>query len=159
MAGSVNKVILVGNVGADPEIRVTQAGKKIANFRMAMSESWKDRASGERKEKTEWVSVCVFNEHLVPVVEQYVKKGGKVYVEGQLATRKYEKDGIERYTTEVVLQAFNGQLVLLGSPGDKGKAEEPAPAPAKASAPPSKPTAAPGKTLISDDIPFNPQTL
>jgi single-strand DNA-binding protein len=153
MAGSVNKVILVGNVGADPEIRVTQAGKKIANFRMAMSESWKDRASGERKEKTEWVSVCVFNEHLVPVVEQYVKKGGKVYVEGQLATRKYEKDGIERYTTEVVLQAFNGQLVLLGSPGDKGKAEEPAPAPAKAAPAPAGKTP-PKKIDLDDSIPF-----
>jgi single-strand DNA-binding protein len=155
---SLNKILLIGNVGSDPEIRVTQAGKRIANFRMAMSESWKDRTTGERKEKVEWLPICVFNEHLIPVVEQYVKKGTRLYVEGQIATRKWtDKEGAERYTTEVVLQAFNGQLVLLGSPGDKGKAEEPAPA--KASAPPSKPTAAPARSKIDDEIPFAPQSL
>jgi single-strand DNA-binding protein len=151
MAGSLNKVLLIGNVGADPEIRVTQGGKKIANMRMAMSESWRDKSSGEKREKTEWVNVVCFNENLVPVIENYVKKGSKIYVEGQLATRKYEKDGIERYTTEVVLQAFNGQLVLLGSPGDKGKAEEPAP-PKTAPAPAGK--TLPKKIDLDDSIPF-----
>lgn len=109
---SINKVILVGSVGKDPEIRNTTTGKKIANFSLATSESWKD-ANGERKEQTEWHKVVVFNEGLAKVVENYVKKGSKLYVEGKLTTRKYEKDGVERYTTEVVLQNFNGNIVLL----------------------------------------------
>jgi single-strand DNA-binding protein len=114
MAGSVNKVILVGNLGRDPEIRRTQDGRPIANLRIATSESWKDRNSGERKEKTEWHSVVIFNENLCKVAEQYLKKGAKVYIEGQLQTRKWQdQQGQERYSTEVVLQGFNGQLTML----------------------------------------------
>ena len=115
MAGSVNKVILIGNLGADPEIRYTQAGKKIANLSLATSESWKDRQSGERRDKTEWHRVVIFNEGLANITEQYLKKGSKVYVEGQLQTRKWQgNDGQDRYTTEVVLQNFNSTLTMLG---------------------------------------------
>src|ERR1700754_5316501 len=114
--GSVNKVILVGNVGADPEIRRTQDGKPIANLRIATSETWRDRNSGERKEKSEWHTVVIFNEGLCKVVEQYVKKGSKVYIEGALQTRKWtDKDGHEKYSTEVVLQGFNSTLTMLDS--------------------------------------------
>ncbi|MEK9722860.1 MAG: single-stranded DNA-binding protein [Rhodospirillaceae bacterium] len=114
MAGSVNKVILVGNLGADPEIRFTQAGKKIANLRLATSESWKDRQSGERREKTEWHRVVIFSEGLANIAEQYLRKGSKVYVEGQLQTRKWQgNDGQDRYSTEVVLQGFNAVLTML----------------------------------------------
>ncbi|KQS79088.1 single-stranded DNA-binding protein [Rhizobium sp. Leaf384] len=114
MAGSVNKVILIGNVGADPEIRRTQDGKPIANLRIATSESWRDRNSGERREKTEWHTVVVFNEGLCKVVEQYVKKGAKLYLEGALQTRKWQdKDGNDRYSTEIVLQGFNSTLTML----------------------------------------------
>jgi single-strand DNA-binding protein len=114
MAGSVNKVILLGNLGADPEIRSTQSGQKIANMRIATSESWRDKATGERKEKTEWHRIVVFNENLVRVIENYVKKGSKIYVEGQLQTRKWQdQSGADRYSTEVVLQGFNSQLTLL----------------------------------------------
>lgn len=113
MAGSVNKVILIGNV-ADPEIRRTQDGKPIANLRIATSETWRDRNSGERREKTEWHNVVVFNEGLCKVVEQYVKKGAKLYIEGALQTRKWQdRDGQDRYTTEVVLQGFNSTLTML----------------------------------------------
>ncbi len=116
MAGSVNKVILIGNVGADPEIRRTQDGRPIANLRIATSETWRDRNSGERKEKTEWHTVVVFNEGLCKVVEQYVKKGAKLYIEGQLQTRKWQdQNGQDRYTTEVVLQKFRGELQMLDS--------------------------------------------
>ena len=116
MAGSVNKVILVGNLGRDPEIRRTQDGRAIANFSIATSESWKDRNTGERKEKTEWHRVVCFSEGLNRVIEQYVKKGTKVYIEGQLQTRKWQdQNGQEKYTTEVVLQGFNGTLTLLDS--------------------------------------------
>jgi len=118
MAGSVNKVILIGNLGADPEIRRTQDGRPIANLRIATSESWRDKATGERKERTEWHRVVIFNEGLCKVVEQYVKKGSKVYIEGQLQTRKWQdKDGQDRYSTEVVLQGFNSQLTMLDSRG------------------------------------------
>ena len=121
MAGSVNKVILVGNLGADPEIRYTQAGKKIANLRLATSESWKDRQSGERREKTEWHRVVIFNEGLANITEQYLKKGSKVYVEGQLQTRKWQgNDGQDRYSTEVVLQGFNSVLTMLDGRGGGG---------------------------------------
>ena len=114
MAGSVNKVILVGNLGKDPEIRRTQDGRPIANFSLATSESWRDKATGERKEKTEWHRVVVFNENICKVVEQYLKKGAKVYVEGQLQTRKWQdQSGQEKYSTEVVLQGFNAQLTML----------------------------------------------
>ena len=114
MAGSVNKVILVGNLGADPEIRQTKDGKPIANLRIATSESWKDRNSGERREKTEWHRVVIFNEGLTRVVEQYLRKGSKVYIEGQLQTRKWQdQNGQDRYSTEVVLQGFNSTLQML----------------------------------------------
>lgn len=115
MAGSVNKVILVGNLGKDPEVRHTQDGKPIVNLSIATSESWRDKSSGERKEKTEWHRVVIFNEALAKVAEQYLKKGSTVYIEGQLQTRKWtDKDGAEKYSTEVVLQNFRGELTMLG---------------------------------------------
>lgn len=122
MAGSVNKVILVGNLGKDPEIRRTQDGRPVANLRIATSESWRDKSSGERRERTEWHSVVIFNENLCRVAEQYLRKGSKVYIEGQLQTRKWQdQSGQERYTTEVVLQGFNGQLTMLdGRAGGAG---------------------------------------
>ena len=121
MAGSVNKVILIGNLGADPEIRRTQDGRPIANLRVATSESWRDKATGERKEKTEWHRVVIFNEGLCRIAEQYLKKGSKVYLEGALQTRKWtDKDGHERYSTEVVLQGFNSQLTMLDTRGGGG---------------------------------------
>ncbi|WP_018239806.1 single-stranded DNA-binding protein [Ensifer sp. BR816] len=123
MAGSVNKVILIGNVGADPEIRRTQDGRPIANLRIATSETWRDRNSGERREKTEWHNVVVFNEGLCKVVEQYVKKGAKLYIEGQLQTRKWQdQNGNDRYTTEVVLQGFSSTLTMLDGRGEGGGA-------------------------------------
>lgn len=121
MAGSVNKVILVGNLGADPEIRRTQDGRPIANLRIATSETWRDKASGERREKTEWHRVVIFNEGLCRVAEQYLKKGAKVYLEGQLQTRKWQdQSGQDRYSTEVVLQGFNSQLTMLDGRGGGG---------------------------------------
>jgi single-strand DNA-binding protein len=118
MAGSVNKVILVGNLGADPEVRRMQDGRPVVNLRVATSESWRDKATGERKEKTEWHRVVIFNEGLAKVAEQYLKKGAKIYVEGQLQTRKWtDKDNIERYSTEVVLQGFNSALTMLDRAG------------------------------------------
>src|SRR6202012_3838440 len=114
MAGSVNKVNLVGNLGKEPEIRNTQSGKKIVNLRIATSESWNDKASGERQERTEWHSVVIMNDRLADVAERYLRKGSKVYLEGKLQTRKWtDKDGAEKYSTEVVLQNFNGTLVML----------------------------------------------
>jgi single-strand DNA-binding protein len=124
MAGSVNKVILVGNLGKDPEIRRTQDGRPIANLRIATSENWRDKASGERREKTEWHSVVIFNENLCKVVEQYLKKGAKVYIEGALQTRKWQdQQGQERYSTEVVLQGFNGTLTMLDGRAGGGMSE------------------------------------
>jgi len=121
MAGSVNKVILVGNLGADPEIRRLNSGDQVANLRIATSESWRDRNSGERKERTEWHSVVVFNENLVKIAEKYLKKGMKVYLEGQLQTRKWQnQNGNDRYTTEVVLQKYRGELQMLDSRGEVG---------------------------------------
>ena len=121
MAGSVNKVILVGNLGKDPEVRRLNSGDQVVNFTLATSENWRDKNSGERKEKTEWHNVVIFNENLGKVVELYCKKGSKVYVEGQLQTRKWQdKDGNDRYTTEVVLQRFRGELTLLDSRGGGG---------------------------------------
>ena len=118
MAGSVNKVILVGNLGKDPEIRRTQDGRPIANLSVATSDTWRDKATGERKEKTEWHRVVIFSEGLAKVAEQYLKKGASVYVEGQLQTRKYtDKDGVEKYSTEIVLQNFNSNLTMLGGRG------------------------------------------
>lgn len=121
MAGSVNKVILVGNLGADPEIRQTKDGRPIANLSVATSESWKDRNTGERREKTEWHRVVIFSEGLVRVVENYLKKGSKVYLEGQLQTRKWQdQSGNDRYSTEVVLQGFNSTLTMLDSRNSGG---------------------------------------
>lgn len=118
MAGSINKVILVGNLGRDPEIRMTQNGMKVVNMRIATSERWKDRNSGEMQERTEWHSVVIFNEHLAGVAERFLRKGSKVYVEGQLTTRKWtDQQGQERYTTEVVLNRFKGDLQMLDSRG------------------------------------------
>ncbi len=122
MAGSVNKVILVGNLGRDPEIRTLNSGDKVANLNIATSETWRDKSSGERKEKTEWHRVVIFNENLVKVAENYLKKGQTVYIEGQLATRKYEQNGVEKYSTEIVLQRFRGELTMLGGRGDGGGA-------------------------------------
>jgi len=121
MAGSVNKVILVGNLGRDPEVRRLNSGDAVVNLRIATSESWRDKASGERKERTEWHNVVIFNENLGKIAEQYLKKGSKVYIEGQLQTRKWQdKDGQDRYTTEVVLQRFRGELTILDSRGGAG---------------------------------------
>lgn len=121
MAGSVNKVILVGNLGADPEIRRLNSGDPVVNLRIATSETWRDRASGERRERTEWHNVVIFNDNLAKVAEQYLKKGAKVYLEGQLQTRKWQdQQGQDRYTTEVVLQKFRGELQMLDTRGQGG---------------------------------------
>ena len=121
MAGSVNKVILVGNLGADPEIRSLNSGDRVANLRIATSETWRDRSSGERKEKTEWHRVVIFNDNLVKVAEQYLRKGSKVYLEGQIETRKWQdQSGQERYTTEIVLRPFRGELHMLDGRGEGG---------------------------------------
>ena len=164
MAGSVNKVILVGNLGRDPEIRRTQDGRPIANLSVATSENWRDKATGERREKTEWHRVVIFNEGLCKVVEQYLKKGAKVYLEGQLQTRKYtDKDGVEKYSTEVVLQGFNSVLTMLDgraaaaaaarisarSGGSDFGSSSPAP---RARQPAT--AGAGGKRDLDDDIPF-----
>ncbi|HEY8253340.1 MAG TPA: single-stranded DNA-binding protein [Rhizomicrobium sp.] len=134
MAGSVNKVILVGNLGKDPEVRRMTSGEPVVNLSLATSESWRDKASGERKEKTEWHRVVIFNKNLADVAEKYLRKGSKVYVEGQLQTRKWtDKDGQEKYSTEVVLQNFRGELTMLdgrggegGGGGGRGASEAPA---------------------------------
>lgn len=124
MAGSINKVILVGNLGKDPEVRATQDGREICNLTIATGESWKDKNTGERKEKTEWHRVVIFNENLTRVAKQYLHKGSKVYIEGQLQTRKWtNKEGQEQYSTEVVLQGYNGNLTMLDSPGARGGAQ------------------------------------
>ncbi|KHJ52966.1 single-stranded DNA-binding protein [Aureimonas altamirensis] len=125
MAGSVNKVILVGNLGADPEVRRLNSGDAVVNLRIATSETWRDRQSGERRERTEWHNVVIFNENLVKVAEQYLKKGAKVYLEGQLQTRSWEdQQGQKRYTTEVVLQRFRGELQMLDGRGEGGASFE-----------------------------------
>lgn len=150
MAGSVNKVILVGNLGKDPEIRRTQDGKAIANLTVATSETWRDKGTGERKEKTEWHRVVIFSEPLCKVAEQYLKKGAKVYVEGALQTRKWtDQAGIERYSTEVVLQGFGGTLTMLDGRG--GDATDAAPA-ARARKP--DPISTGRNADMDDDIPF-----
>lgn len=125
MAGSVNKVILIGNVGADPEIRRMGSGDPVASLRIATSESWRDRNSGERRERTEWHSIVIFNENLVKVVEQYVKKGAKLYIEGQLQTRKWQdQNGNDRYTTEIVLQKYRGELQMLDGRNESRQSSE-----------------------------------
>jgi single-strand DNA-binding protein len=165
MAGSVNKVILVGNLGKDPEIRRTQDGRPIANLRLATSENWRDKATGEKREKTEWHSVVIFNEPLCKVAEQYLKKGSKIYVEGQLQTRKWQdQSGQERYSTEVVLQGFNSVLTMLdGRPGatglqDGGQSDY-NPGPMERSGPPSSGKAGRSggggfEKDLDDEIPF-----
>ena len=121
MAGSVNKVILVGNLGADPEVRRMNDGSPVVNLRVATSESWRDKASGERRERTEWHRVVIFNENLARIAEQYLRKGAKVYLEGQLQTRKWQdQSGQDRYSTEVVLQRYRGELTMLDGKGDSG---------------------------------------
>ena len=117
--GSLNKVILIGNLGKDPEIRTLNSGDRVANLSIATSEQWRDKATGERKERTEWHRVVIFNEHLVKVAENYLKTGSTVYLEGSLQTRKYEQNGVEKYATEIVLQRFRGELVMLGGKADR----------------------------------------
>jgi single-strand DNA-binding protein len=124
MAGSVNKVILIGNLGKDPEIRRMQDGRPVANLSVATSDTWRDKATGERRERTEWHRVVIFNENLCRIAEQYLKKGSKVYLEGSLQTRKWQdQSGQDKYSTEVVLQGFNGQLTMLDRAGGGGGAE------------------------------------
>jgi single-strand DNA-binding protein len=164
MAGSVNKVILIGNLGKDPEIRRTQDGRPIANLTVATSETWRDKNTGERKEKTEWHRVVIFNEGLCKVVEQYVKKGAKVYIEGALQTRKWtDQQGVEKYSTEVVLQGFNSTLTMLdgrsgggggGSFGSDDSGDFGSSSPASSA--PRRAVAAGGgrNSDMDDDIPF-----
>jgi single-strand DNA-binding protein len=155
MAGSVNKVILVGNLGRDPEIRTTQDGKEIANFSIATSETWKDRNTGERKEKTEWHRIVVFNENLVKVVKNYVKKGSKLYIEGALQTRKWtDKDGQEKYSTEVVLQGYNGSLTMLDSKGGSGAGSDDMGGYNQSQPQSSSRSSQPMPQLADDEIPF-----
>jgi single-strand DNA-binding protein len=153
MAGSVNKVILIGNLGKDPEVRNSQAGDKIVSFNLATSETWTDKASGERKERTEWHRVVVFNSQIADVCERFLKKGAKVYVEGQLQTRKWaDQQGVERYSTEIVLARFKGEMTMLTSAnsGDRGT---------------SRTEGSGGGYLprtggdLDDDVPFAPQVL
>ena len=152
MAGSVNKVILVGNLGRDPEIRSTQDGREIATLALATSESWKDKSTGERKEKTEWHRVVVFNDGLVNVIKNYIKKGSKLYIEGSLQTRKWtDKDGQEKYSTEVVLQGYGGTLTMLDSKGSSGGMSDNA---SSYSAPAASGGKAPAAELLDDEIPF-----
>ena len=152
MAGSVNKVILVGNLGKDPEIRTFQNGARVANFSIATSESWKDKTSGERKEKTEWHRVSILNDNLVGIVERYLKKGAKVYIEGQLETRKWtDKEGQEKYSTEVVLRPYRGELTMLDSKGGSGFSPSMSDDNAPAFAPAAGANAA---TELDDSIPF-----
>ena len=156
MAGSVNKVILIGNLGADPEVRRMQDGRPIVNLRLATSESWRDKQSGERRERTEWHRVVIFNEGLAKIAEQYLRKGSKIYVEGQLQTRKWEdQSGQERYTTEVVLQGFNAALTMLDTRG--GGEDRSGRGADFGSSGPMEPAGAGGGSLkdeIDDEIPF-----
>ncbi|MDD3371614.1 MAG: single-stranded DNA-binding protein [Alphaproteobacteria bacterium] len=155
MAGSVNKVILIGNLGRDPEIRSFQNGGRVASFSLATSETWKDRTSGERKEKTEWHRISVLNDKLVEVVERYVKKGSKLYVEGQLETRKYtDKDGQERYTTEVVLRPFRGELTMLDAAGGGSRGSASVPPPSEEQAFGGSSASSAPASDIDDSIPF-----
>jgi len=162
MAGSVNKCIIVGNLGKDPEIRRTQDGKPIANLTVATSESWRDKSSGERKEKTEWHRVVIFSEPLCKIAEQYLKKGAKVYIEGALQTRKWtDQSGVEKYSTEVVLQGFNGTLTMLDGRSSGGEnRDEPEQSISQRAAPKRPDPISSGRSLKSDmddDIPFAPE--
>jgi single-strand DNA-binding protein len=151
MAGSLNMCCLIGNLGADPEIRRTQSGNAIANLRIATSESWKDKTSGERKEKTEWHRIVIFNENLAKIAEQYLKKGSKIYVQGQLQTRKWtDQQGVERYSTEVVLQGYSATLTMLDTPrGEDRSGQQSRNTEAPAAAPAAKP-----RDDLDDTIPF-----
>ena len=155
MAGSVNKVILVGNLGRDPEVRFSQAGNKIVNFSMATSERWRDKNSGEQREKTEWHRVVVFDERIADVCEKYLKKGSKVYLEGQIQSRDYEKDGQKHYITEVVLQRFRGVMTMLDSRGGGGGDDyATATSGASGSSEPPASSAGGGAGDLDDEIPF-----
>ena len=160
MAGSVNKVILVGNLGRDPEVRFAQSGSKIVNMSVATSESWKDKQTGERKEKTEWHRIVIFNERLADVAEKYLKKGSKVYLEGALQTRKWtDKEGTEKYSTEVVIDRFRGELTMLDTKGGGGggySSDEPPPAesPSEGRSGGAKGGAKKGGGDLDDEIPF-----
>jgi single-strand DNA-binding protein len=155
MAGSVNKVILIGNLGKDPEIRTFQNGGRVASFSVATSESWKDKATGEKKERTEWHRISVLNEALVGIVEKYIKKGSKVYIEGQLETRKYtDKDGAERYTTEVTLRPFSGNLTMLDGKSGGGVSNDYAAESFSPSASTGGSFGGSSKTDMDDEIPF-----
>ena len=150
MAGSVNKVVLIGNLGRDPEVRSTQSGNKIVNLSLATSERWKDRTTGEQRERTEWHRVVIFNEALGRIAEQYLKKGSTCYIEGQLQSRKWTDDqGIEKYSTEVVLQQYRGELNLLGGRQDRSPPTEPP----QTDSDPTKPNTPP---ILEDDevVPF-----
>ena len=158
MSGTVNKVILVGNLGKDPEVRHTQDGKAIVNLSIATSESWRDKSSGERKEKTEWHRVVIFNENLAKVAEQYLKKGSTVYLEGQLQTRKWtDKDGVEKYSTEIVLQNFNGTLTMLGGKGDDGDRAEAVKADVSRRSGTAVFGSGSGSRDLDDEVPFAPE--
>jgi single-strand DNA-binding protein len=159
MAGSVNKVILIGNLGRDPEVRATQDGREIANLSLATAETWRDKQSGERKERTEWHRVVVFNEGLVNIAKNYLKKGSKVYIEGQLQTRKWtDQQGVEKYTTEVVLQNYNGTLTMLDGKkeegGTSGSSYDDGYYNSQAQQAASSPRAASSAPELDDDIPF-----
>ncbi len=164
---SLNKVTLIGNVGKDPESRLMQSGDKVVSFSVATSESWKDKTTGDKKERTNWHNIVVFNQHIADVIEKYVSKGSKIYIEGAMETRKYtDKDGNERYTTEVVLRQFDGKLVLLGEsgggqskrdPDEYGQTRTREPAAAsedKRATYAEKRDPAPQRSPIDDDIPF-----
>ena len=153
MAGSVNKVILIGNLGRDPEVRTTQGGDKVVNLSVATSDRWKDKTTGEPRERTEWHRVVIFNDRLGDVAEKYLRKGSKVYLEGQLQTRKWtDQSGVEKYTTEVVLQRFRGELTMLDSKGDTGMGAVEGPdegAPSRGAAPARR-----AENELDDEIPF-----
>ncbi|MBI1199499.1 MAG: single-stranded DNA-binding protein [Phenylobacterium sp.] len=158
MAGSVNKVILVGNLGADPEIRTLNSGDRVANLRVATSETWRDRMSGERKERTEWHRVVIFNDNLVKVAENFLRKGSKVYIEGALQTRKWtDQSGQEKYSTEVVLQKFRGELTMLDGRGDAEREEGGGYGGGNFSSGPRQSSSAPREEFsheLDDEIPF-----
>ncbi len=157
MAGSVNKVILIGNLGADPEIRTLNSGDRVANLRVATSETWRDRSSGERKERTEWHRVVIFNDGLVKVAEQFLRKGSKIYLEGSIQTRKWQdQSGQEKFSTEIVLQKFRGELTMLDGRGD-GAEREDGPSGGGFSSGPKQRSSGPREDFsadLDDEIPF-----
>src|SRR5258705_752055 len=158
MAGSVNKVILVGNLGADPEIRSLNSGDRVANLRVATSETWRDKSSGERKEKTEWHRVVIFNDNLVKVAEQYLRKGSKIYLEGSIQTRKWaDQSGVEKFSTEIMLQKFRGELTMLDGRGDNAGEGEAGGYSGGFSSGPKAQSSAPREDFsadLDDEIPF-----